>query len=90
MAGRFAPRYHATNVDIVPGDCVTILIDSQPVFGVVRTASVTSRRIEVWVSRRAVANHQARRRSCSRKDVMPVPGTDRRTWLPMGAAQVSL
>ena len=44
------------------------------VTGVVKTASIRSRKVEVWLPRAVVPHYQARRRSFRRVEVTPLPG----------------
>ena len=74
MPGRLPLRYEGTALPILPGDCVRVVVNGWRVTGVVKTASIRSRKVEVWLPRAVVPHYQARRRSFRRVEVTPLPG----------------
>ncbi len=74
MPGRNPLVYEGTRIEIRPGDCVRVWVNGWRVIGVVKTASIRSRRVEVWLPRAVVLRPQARKRSFRRVEVTRVPG----------------
>ena len=74
MPGRLPLCYKGSTTPIRTGDPVRVKVGKRHVTGVVKTASIKSRRVEVWVPRSVVTHYQARRRSYRRVEVKPLPG----------------
>lgn len=90
MTGKFPLRYDATQVLILVGDQVVVpLSDGKTAVGVVRHVSARTRKVEVWISRRAVSHGPARRRLVCRRDVSPLPWLRRRNWPPQAKKVVA-
>jgi hypothetical protein len=80
MPGRLPLCYEGSDLLICPGDPVRVKVGKRHVTGIVKTASIKSRRVEVWVARSVVTHYQARRRSYRRAEVKPLPGRPQGSW----------
>lgn len=80
MPGKNPLRFPVIDMEINVGDWATIEIEGRAVTGVVKTASIRTRKVEVWVPQSAVPKGQKRRRSVAPRDILPAPWRKPVNW----------